>query len=138
MIDRFKFVGVAFLLGVALLASPSVARFDDPFVTPKQTAATTDTTTLNKMIDEEAAKLPRWRKAIVQRMLANPETREDFIEKVMVKLEDNKKLQSMQATFGAEEFTADSPMKLDPEIKKVIMDVLMKLLPILLQLIFKV
>lgn len=105
----------------------------DPDVAPVD-----DTTTLNKMLDEEAAKLPFLRRKIVQRLLADDEDREKLVERVTLKLAENKRLKPMQATFNSEEFTGDTPMQLSPELKQIIMDVLKQLLPILLALIFKV
>lgn len=115
----------------ALLAQESLT--DPAVVTP-----VVKTTTMNEMLDEEAAKLPWLRRKLAQRMLADPEKREEIVERVTLKLSENKKLKGMQATFEAEEFSGNTPMALDPEIKKIIMEVLAKLLPILLQLIFKI
>jgi len=105
----------------------------DPDVAPVE-----DTTTLNKMLDEEAAKLPFLRRKIVQRLLADDEDREKLVERVTLKLAENKRLKPMQATFASEEFTGDTPMQLSPELKQIIMDLLKQLLPMLLALIFKV
>lgn len=105
----------------------------DPDVAPVD-----ETVTLNKMLDEEAAKLPWLRRKVVQRLLADDEDREKLVERVTLKLAENKRLKSMQATFSAEEFTGDTPMQLSPELKQMIMDILKQLLPMLLALIFKV
>lgn len=117
----------------AASANAQESLTDPAVVTPVD-----DTTTLNKMLDEEAAKLPLLRRKLAQRMLADPDKREEIVERCALKLSENKKLKSMSATFGAEEFTGDTAMALDPEIKKIIADVLKQLLPILLKLIFKV
>lgn len=134
-----KFTSYLSLLLCMLLSSlsfPAMAQesITDPAVVP----AVEKTTTLNKMLDEEAAKLPFVRRKLAQRMLADPDKREEIVERCALKLAENKKLKGMQATFEAEEFTGNTPMTLSPEIKKIIMEVLAKLLPILLQLIFKI
>jgi hypothetical protein len=128
------------VVGCLLVAFSSASSQAQESITDKPDVVTPDskTTTLNKMIDEEAAKLPFLRRKLAQRMLADPDKREEIVERCALKLSENKKLNGMQATFEAEEFTGNTPMALDPEIKKIIMDVLAKLLPILLQLIFKV
>jgi hypothetical protein len=130
----------AFLLSCLLLVFFAANSPAQESITDKPDVVTPDgkTTTLNKMIDEEAAKLPFLRRKLAQRMLADPDKREEIVERCALKLSENKKLKGMQATFESEEFTGNTPMALDPEIKKIIMDVLAKLLPILLQLIFKV
>ncbi|MDR8311113.1 hypothetical protein FPK86_25695, partial [Acinetobacter baumannii] len=74
------------------------------------------------MIDEEAAKLPFLRRKIVQRLLADPDKREELVERVTLKLAEARKLKGMQATFEAEEFTGNTPMMLSPELKQIIMD----------------
>lgn len=110
-----------------------------PMVLAQQlTPVVTQETTLNKMIDEEAAKLPFLRRKIVQRLLADPDKREELVERVTLKLAEARKLKGMQATFEAEEFTGNTPMTLSPELKQNIMDLLKQLLPILLAMIFKV
>jgi hypothetical protein len=89
-------------------------------------------------LDEEAAKLPFLRRRIAQRLLADDEDREKIVERVTLKLAENKRLKPMQSTFASEEFTGDTPMQLSPELKQIIMDLLKQLLPMLLALIFKV
>jgi hypothetical protein len=101
-------------------------------------AVVTQETTLNKMLDEEAAKLPFLRRKIAQRLLADPDKREEIVERVTLKLSETKKLKPMQATFEAEEFSGNTPMALSPELKQIIMDILKQLLPLLLSMIFKV
>jgi hypothetical protein len=136
-----RFVSLsAFLLSCFLLVFIAANSPAQESITDKPDVVTPvdKTTTLNKMLDEEAAKLPFLRRKLAQRMLADPDKREEIVERCALKLSENKKLKGMQATFEAEEFTGETPMELSPEIKKIIMDVLAKLLPLLLSLIFKV
>jgi hypothetical protein len=130
--------GVLVLLVCCLFAASANAQ--ESITDPAVVTPVDDTTTLNKMIDEEAAKLPFLRRKIVQRLLADEDDREKLVERVTLKLAESKdnRLKPMQATFGSEEFTGDTPMQLSPEIKQIIADLLKQLLPILLALIFKV
>ena len=123
------------LLVCCLLSVPAMAQdsLTDPVVNPVE-----KTITLNKMLDEEAAKLPWLKRKVVQRLLKDPDKREELVERITLKLAENKRLKPMQATFGAEEFTGDTPMQLSPELKQIIMDLLKQLLPLLLSLLFKV
>jgi hypothetical protein len=147
-----KFVSWFSLLVFCLLSVPAMAQtpkrdqntakpassilmsdsLSDPDVAP------VEDTTLNKLLDEEAAKLPFLRRRIAQRLLADDEDREKIVERVTLKLAENKRLKPMQSTFASEEFTGDTPMQLSPELKQIIMDLLKQLLPMLLALIFKV
>lgn len=140
---RFKnclFFGCILLAG--LLAQPDSFGQDslsDPVVTPES-----KTTTMNKLIDEAAEKLPFLRKRVMKRLLAVPSTREEIVDICALKLSENSALKAHTKTFNAaetfnsESFTGDTPIGIDPDIKKIIIDALMKLLPLLIQLFFKV
>jgi len=149
-----RFVKWFLLLAFCLLSVPAMAQqpskrdqniakptssvlmqdsLSDPDVAPVD-----DTTTLNKMLDEEVSKLPWLKRKIVQRSLKDPDNREELVERITLKLAENKRLQKMQATFGAEEFTGDTPIAISPELKQIIMDILKQVLPLLLAMIFKI
>lgn len=130
-----RFLSWFLLLVFCLLSVPAIAQdsLTDPVVNPVEAKVT-----LNKMLDEEAAKLPWLKRKVVQRLLKDPDKREELVERITLKLAENKRLKPMQATFGAEEFTGDTPLNLSPEWKQIITDILKQLLPMLLSLIFKV
>ena len=121
---------------VAMLLLPALAQesiTDPPIVTPVE-----KTTTMNEMLDQAVEKLPPLRKRIMKRILSNPERREEVIDLCAVKLVENPKLKGYASTFNAETFDGNTEMGINPDNLKIILDALMKFLPILLQLFFKV
>lgn len=123
------------LLVCMLVSLPVLAQDPIPDVVP---VPTVKTTTMDKLLDEAVDKLPPLRKRVMKRILGSPERRAEVIDLCAVKLAENPKLKGYAATFNSEDFDGETEMGVNPDTLKVILDALMKFLPILISLFFKV
>ena len=130
---RFGIVLSMLCVSIAMLFVPSFAQ--DPFAGP--TAPATKTT-MNKMLDEAADKLPPLRQRIVKRILKSKEGRAELVDLAALKLSENPACKDHVETFNSATFTGDTEMAINPDNLKIIIDALMKLILILIQLFFKV
>lgn len=136
-----KFASYLVLFASMLLLLPAIffpAMAQESLTDPAVVTPVEKTTTMNAMLDQAVEKLPPLRKRIMKRILSNPERREEVIDLCAVKLAENPKLKGYAATFNAESFDGNTEMGINPDNLKIILDALMKFLPILIQLFFKV
>lgn len=111
---------------------------------PPTAAPNAETLTLNRALDEAVAKLPFFRRKAVQWKLRNPDFREGVLAELAAELSEAPEMEDMNVSAfaaagpptGARSF-ADVPIGIDPAKLAAFLDLILKYLPAIIDLITK-
>ncbi len=94
-------------------------------------------TTLDAQLDNAVNRLPPVRRAIYKRLLKSAEVRADVCDVLLLKLQSDSAAMALVPSSGQESFTATTPFSIDPENLEKWLAIIVKYLPMVLDILFK-
>ena len=98
----------------------------------------TNETTLDGLMEMAVAKMPRFRRRVMQRRLNRPHIRQAVAEDLVVKLHDDPRAAAIGlpvAVFAGDNFTEETPFAIDVARLQEILDLILEYLPRIIELI---
>lgn len=94
-------------------------------------------TTIDSLLDKAVDKLPPVRRLLYRRLLTNKKNRENVSALLITKLENDEDACSCLPVVGDASFTASTPFSIDPDNLDKFLAIIVKYLPMILEIIFK-
>jgi hypothetical protein len=94
-------------------------------------------TNINALLDQAIEKLPLVRRMLYKRLVKNEEARRDVCAVLIHKLQADSNAMALLPNMSLDSFTATTPFTIDPDKLAKFLEILVKYLPMILDIIFK-
>jgi hypothetical protein len=94
--------------------------------------------TLNELIDQSVEQMPWARRRAYKRLLTMPRIRAEIVDHVASQIADEPCCSVIHAAVNEADFNGDVMLAVDPENLQKILDFILKILPLIIQIFFKV